>query len=59
FLGYFFLAKQKEVTGCRAAPGLVMTKRIQNQQPQSAHCTDCPIPTTPNTCSKKAHPCHR
>ena len=34
FLGHFFLAKQKEVTGCRAAPGLVMTEHLQNQQPQ-------------------------
>ncbi|MFT5533823.1 MAG: hypothetical protein ACI802_002058 [Candidatus Paceibacteria bacterium] len=30
FLGAFFLAKQKEDTGCRAAPGLVMTECIQN-----------------------------
>jgi hypothetical protein len=34
FLGYFFLAKQKEVTGCRAAPGLVVAERLRNQQPQ-------------------------
>jgi hypothetical protein len=33
FLGSFFLAKQKEGTGCRAAPGLVMTEHIQSHQP--------------------------
>jgi hypothetical protein len=38
FLGYFFLAKQKEGTacrsGCRAAPGLVMAEHLKNKQPQ-------------------------
>jgi hypothetical protein len=34
FLGSFFLAKQKEGTGCRAAPGLVMTEQQPLKQPQ-------------------------
>ncbi len=48
FLGYFFLAKQKEGTacrsGCRAAPGLVMTEQKKNQQPQHGNL----MASTPN-----------
>ncbi len=47
FLGYFFLAKQKEVTGCRAAPGLVVTECIQDQLPPSEHLVQCPSVIAP------------
>ena len=47
FLGSFFLAKQKEGTGCRAAPGLVVAEHIQNQLPQPVHSVQCPTVIAP------------
>ncbi|MEB0134505.1 hypothetical protein QN362_04075, partial [Actimicrobium sp. CCC2.4] len=47
FLVTLFLAKQKEVTGCRAAPGLVVTEYRQFHQPQADHSVQCPSVIAP------------
>ncbi|MEB0136671.1 hypothetical protein QN362_15140, partial [Actimicrobium sp. CCC2.4] len=49
FLVTLFLAKQKEVTGCRAAPGLVVAEHIKHKLPTTV---TQPKPTQPNPTSE-------